>query len=216
MELIGRGNEMPKGEKGIDDLVRTIQTIALFVGLGDGHVSEEEIEYLDEEAPGYIRYCLEARPAFEAFLAGEDAEEISALLPKSVNYEVPLGSLFGGPPAWVEEALEALRSSSDALKYVMRFAAALTDPWDQIVAHYFALKMLTFSREPDQGEIRAYLLIMAVWAGGEMDMELVERLQVTAKDLLPFLLGLEPIDLEDMTSLEDGVDTDEDDKQTSR
>lgn len=121
---------MPEHEKSIDDLVKTIQTIALFIGMGDGHVSDEELEYLDQEAPGYIRYCLKARPAFEALSAGESSEEISSLIPQSINHQVSVGTLFGGPPVWAQEALDARRASEDIAEYEVRFSSALTDPWD--------------------------------------------------------------------------------------
>lgn len=71
--------------------------------------------------------------------------------------------------------------------------------------------MLTFSGDPEQGELEAYMLMLVGWAGQDIDDELIEGLQSTAQELLPSLLGLEPIDLQALTTSDDDAEIDEDD-----
>jgi hypothetical protein len=173
-------------------MIRKIQTIALFVGMGDGHLSEEEMKWLDEEAPGLIDYCLRAKPAIEAFISGRDPKDIEALLPTTVEHRDTV-SIGGGPPTWMMEALDLRRASENIAQYEAEFASELVDPIDQIIAHYFSLKMLIFSGQPHEGEMKAYTILLNVFSGNELSGEFLEQMLQTARELLPSLLGLQPV-----------------------
>lgn len=176
------------------DLVRIIQTLALFVAMGDGQVSEEEMEYLDQEAPGWIRHCLASRPAIEALLNGEDIDAVMDKIPDAIEHSISMGMLFGGPPVWAKEALEQRAVSGDIAAYELRFANQIDDPIDQMIAHYFARRLLTFSGEPHEGELKAYVIMLAGWMGSELDSDVVDSLQESANVIFPLLFGLPPAD----------------------
>lgn len=191
-------------------LVRIIQTMALFVAMGDGHVSEEELEYLDQEAPGLIRHCLASRPALDALLEGEDIEAVMAKIPGKIEHTISMGMLFGGPPAWVEEALQKRAASGDIASYELRFANRIDDPIDQMVAHYFARRLLTFSGLPTEGEVKAYGLMLMGWMGSELDGSIVESLEGSANVVFPLLFGLPPADGSSAVDEDEGDDDDDD------
>lgn len=183
-------NEGISSDEAVSNLVRIVQTIALFVGMGDGHVSEEEMEWLDGEAPGLIRYCIRAKPAIQAFLDGADPEAINALVPDTIEHTLSVGMLLGGPPIWAAEALEKRAESGELANYEAGFAGQIEDPIDQIIAHYFALRLLFFSGSPAEGETKAYAIVIAAWCGSDSS-EMIDGMMTTATDLLPSLLGLD-------------------------
>lgn len=177
-----------------NEMVDTIRKIALFVGMGDGHVSEEELEYLDQEAPGWIRHCLASRSALQALMEGQDIEEVLALIPDTIRHEVSMGMIFGGTPTWASEALEERAASGDIAAYELQFANRINDPIDQMITHYFARRILHFSGQPHEGELKAYVIMLAGWMGTEVNEETIESLTQSANTILPMLFGLAPAD----------------------
>ncbi|WP_344871206.1 hypothetical protein [Qipengyuania pelagi] len=102
--------------------------------------------------------------------------------------------MFGGPPTWAEEALEKRAASGDIAAYEVQFAQQIDNPVDQMIAHYFARRMLYFSGSPAEGEVKAYLFMLAGWIGAELDEEIIESLTASANTILPMLFGLPPAD----------------------
>lgn len=177
-----------------DDLVRMIQTVALFIGMGDGYVSDEEIEWLDQEAPGLIRHCIRSKPAWNALVIEKSsASDALKLVPGAIEHDLSFGSPLGGAPAWMTEALNARRNSMDIEVYEKQFAANIEDIFDQVIAHYFALKMLYFSGMPEEGEIAAYAIMMDAWIGDEFITTTIESHMLLVEKLVVEMLGFEEL-----------------------